>query len=123
MQGNKLILVVDDSQLNRTIATGMLQRQGFDVISASDGLEGVNVVKNSGRKPSLVLMDQQMPIMDGSEATKLIKEHDSNIPIVGLTTETDQSILQQFKESGLDDLYHKPIDPAIMQTIARKYSK
>jgi len=123
MLDERLILVVDDSPVNRTIAKKILQNNGFEVITAENGLDGVEFVKNSRRRPSLVLMDQQMPIMDGTAATKLIKEHDPNIPIIGLTTETDQSVLQQFKDSGLADIYRKPINPVEMQQITRKYSK
>lgn len=123
MLDERLILVVDDSPVNRTIAKRILQNNGFEVITAENGLDGVEFVKNSKRRPSLVLMDQQMPIMDGTAATKLIKEHDLNIPIIGLTTETDQSVLQQFKDSGLADIYQKPINPVEMQQITRKYSK
>lgn len=123
MLDERLILVVDDSPVNRTIAKRILQNNGFEVITAENGLDGVEFVKNSKRRPSLVLMDQQMPIMDGTVAAKLIKEHDPNIPIIGLTTETDQSVLQQFKDSGLADIYQKPINPVEMQQITRKYSK
>lgn len=125
MEDKRLILVVDDTKINLIIAEKLLHDQGFDTITAKNGSDAVEIVKGtrgSRRKLSLVLMDQCMPVMDGSDATRIIKEFDSDLPIVGLTTEVDPTILENFKNAGLSEIYSKPVSKSSMQDITRKHS-
>lgn len=119
----QVVVVVDDSSVNLLTATQMLKRQGFEVLTAANGFDAVNLVKNTSPAPTLVLMDYQMPIMNGAEATKHIKEYNHNIPVVGLTTENDANILHEFEQSGLSEFCTKPLKMENMTKITRKYSK
>lgn len=119
----QVVVVVDDSSVNLLTATQMLKRQGFEVLTAANGFDAVNLVKNTSPAPTLVLMDYQMPIMNGAEATKHIKEYNPNIPVVGLTTENDANILHEFEQSGLSEFCTKPLKMENMTKITRKYSK
>ncbi|MBW1741688.1 MAG: response regulator [Deltaproteobacteria bacterium] len=80
----KRILVVEDNEQNLYLATFILEKNGFEVIPAKDGLEAIEKAK--AEKPELILMDMQLPEMDGFEATRKIKSipEISHIPIVAV---------------------------------------
>lgn len=122
IESKGLVLIVDDSKINLGIASAILKSQGYEIDTAENGLEAIEKVKTGRRKFSLVLMDHTMPIMDGVDATRQIKDFDSDLPIVGLTTEENQTVLDNFLNSGLCDVYKKPISPSSMEKITRKYS-
>ena len=82
----KKILVVEDTEDNRQILRDLLGMAGYDMVEAHDGAEGV--VKAAEHKPDLILMDIQMPVMDGLEATCAIRAREANgrhVPIIALT--------------------------------------
>ena len=121
----KRLLLVEDNELNREIAEEILRESGFEVESAEDGTVAVDMVRNS--EPgyySLILMDVQMPIMDGYEATKAIRALDNKalaeIPIVAMTANAFDSDRKAAIESGMNDHITKPIDvQALTETISR----
>jgi len=119
---NGVVLIVDDSPVNRKIIQMILKRQNFDTVLAVDGQDAIDTVKNAENKFCLILMDQNMPIMDGTNATKAIKEFDPSIPIVGLTTEVDPTTLENFVRAGVCGLYSKPVSANEMKKIMRKHS-
>lgn len=106
----KRILVVDDNVLNRKVAEKMLQRIGYQAHMAVDGKEAVEAV---ARSPfDLILMDRQMPVMDGLEATRLIREREGEgrrTPIVALTADALESAREACLEAGMDDFLVKPV--------------
>ncbi len=111
----KRLLLVEDNELNREIAQELLQESGFVVDAVPDGSVAVETVKAS--KPgyySLILMDVQMPVMNGYEAAKAIRALDdpalSKIPIVAMTANAFDEDRRQAMESGMNDHVAKPIN-------------
>ncbi len=115
------ILVVEDNATNRMVATKLLESLGARVETAEDGVEGVEAVRQ--RPYDLVLMDIQMPRMDGVEATRQIRALEgevANIPIVALTANVMASQMQAYLEVGMNGVAAKPISlPALLGEIAR----
>ena len=120
------ILLVDDMENNRDMLTRRLQKRGYEVVCAVDGAEACELVITE--KPALILMDMQMPIMDGYEATRHIKDSSetSEIPIVGLTAHAMAGDREKALEAGCDDYEAKPINFSqllqTMQTLLEKRS-
>lgn len=109
------ILVVDDTEENREMLTFILEMDGHEVIEASDGLEGLNALKE--HMPDLVLMDVLMPVMDGFESTVAIREFlgDIYIPILFLTGLSDDETLSKCLTIGGDDFLYKPISNQVLR--------
>ncbi len=122
---DKKILLVEDNEINLEIETEILQELGFLIDTAADGSIAVEKVKNS--KPgeyALILMDIQMPMMDGREATKIIRNLDnptlSHIPIIALSANAFESDKRLSIECGMNAHLTKPIDiPILLETIAK----
>ena len=104
------ILVVEDNEMNRDLLVRRLQRKGFEVISAADGAEGV--VRASSDAPDVVLMDMSLPVMDGWEATRILKADDRtrSIPVIALTAHAMSEDRDRALEAGCDEYDTKPID-------------
>lgn len=110
------ILVVDDEVTNRMVLNAMLKRDGFTVLMAENGKEAVEIFDKEN--PDLVLMDVMMPVMDGYEATRIIKSSIGNrfVPIFFLTAMTDEKALAKCIESGGDDFLTKPFSRTILRS-------
>jgi CheY-like chemotaxis protein len=106
----KVILIVEDDAKNLKLFRDLLQVSGYTTLEATDGKQGVELAR--GKKPDLILMDIQMPVMDGLEATKLLKNNDvtKDIPIVALTAYAMQGDEEKMREAGFDGYISKPID-------------
>jgi CheY-like chemotaxis protein len=104
------ILVVDDNELNRDMLSRRLVRRGYRPLVASDGQEAVDVARTS--LPDLVIMDINMPVMDGYEATRRLKADPEThgIPIVALTAYAMGGDLEKTIAAGCDDDASKPVD-------------
>jgi len=104
------ILLVEDNEDNRDMLSRRLERQGFIVALAVDGQEGVNKAKEE--LPDIILMDMSLPVMDGWEATKVLKasSETENIPIIALTAYAMSSDREKAIEAGCDDYDTKPVD-------------
>ncbi len=113
LQG-KHVLLVEDNELNREIAEELLSEHGFIVESAEDGTVAVEKVKASEGKYDLILMDVQMPIMNGYEATKRIRALDderlNSIPIVAMTANAFDEDRKKAADCGMNAHVAKPID-------------
>ena len=114
MRGSR-ILLVDDNDLNREIAITLLEDEGFTVEYAVDGQEAVSKLTTSGADYfQLVLMDVQMPVMNGYEATRTIRhlddEHLSRIPILAMTADAFEEDRQKALRCGMDGHLTKPIE-------------
>jgi two-component system sensor histidine kinase/response regulator len=105
------ILIVEDNELNQEVAMGLLEDGGFDVHIANDGKEAVEMVANNTY--DIVLMDMQMPVMDGISATIEIRKDAKNkdLPIVAMTANAMQQDREKCSEAGMNDHVAKPIDP------------
>ena len=117
------VLIVDDTKVNLIIAKRMLKEEGYETMTAQNGQEAVDIIKTGLYQFCLILMDHTMPIMNGSDATKEIKQIDPSLPIVGLTTELNPTILENFVKSGLCGVYSKPVSRDGIKNITRKHSK
>jgi len=114
------VLVVDDMESNLYVAEGLLAPYGIDLSTASSGSEAVELIKN-GNVYDLILMDHMMPVMDGMEATILIREMGYNEPIVTLTANAMQGQSELFISKGFDDFLSKPVDIRQLDLILNKF--
>lgn len=105
---NKKILLVEDNELNYEIAKTVLEEAGFRVDGASNGKEAVD--KASDNTYDVILMDIQMPIMDGYEATKELRRLGNRTPIIAMTANAFSEDRKKAKEVGMDGYIPKPID-------------
>ena len=105
----KKILVVEDVDFNRDLVVQLLE-DNYDVIEAVDGQEGVSIAEKE--KPSLILMDLSLPVMDGWEATRKIKADAElrSIPVIALTAHAMKGDEEKALAAGCDDYLVKPLD-------------
>ncbi len=104
------ILLVEDNEFNRIVACNTLKNLNCSIVEAQNGLEAIDILK-SGKSFDVILMDLQMPIMDGFESTKIIrKELNINTPIIALTANAFKSELEQCKKIGMNDCVIKPFE-------------
>jgi adenylate cyclase len=118
------ILLVEDNEMNRDLISRRLKRRGFEVVLAVDGAEGVE--KATELKPDLVLMDMGLPVMDGYEATRLLKANDATrrIPVVGLSAHAMSGDAGRAMEAGCDDYDTKPVEwPRLLEKISNQLMK
>ncbi|MFO0408234.1 MAG: response regulator [Labrys sp. (in: a-proteobacteria)] len=116
------VLVVEDNPVNQRIASGLLEKMGVTVEIASDGVEAVARVAKGGL--DLVLMDMQMPRMDGLEATRqirMLEEPARSVAIVGLTANAFVSDREECLKAGMDGFSTKPINREKLQEILREW--
>jgi CheY-like chemotaxis protein len=102
------ILLVEDNTTNQEIILGLMEESGIVIDIASDGQEAVT--KSKANQYELILMDLQMPIMDGYEATKIIRKTDKDIPIIALTANAMEEDIAKTKFVGMNEHLNKPID-------------
>jgi len=104
------ILLVEDNQDSREGLARRLQRRGYDVLQAADGEQGLALARVAG--PDLVLMDMNLPIIDGWEATRQLKDADAtrDLPIIALTAHALSSDRTKTLEAGCTDYHTKPVD-------------
>src|SRR3984957_19967163 len=116
---NVRVLVVDDSDINLEVARRILEKQGAVVACCSDGEAAVRYVRAHHQQLDVVLMDVQMPILDGNAATRQIRQETNlkALPIVALTAGALVGERQRSLESGMNDFISKPFDP---QALIRK---
>jgi len=116
------ILLAEDNKINQIVATRLLQEKGFHVDVAPNGLRAVEMVKQ--KEYALVLMDIQMPEMDGLQATREIRSISKYelLPIVALTANAMEDDRRQCLEAGLNDVVAKPINPTILYRAIRQWA-
>lgn len=104
------ILLVEDNELNRDMLARRLERKGYEVVSATDGLEGVERASSGGI--DLILMDMSLPVLDGWEATRRIKADPltRSIPIIALTAHAMAGDREKAIQAGCDDYDSKPVE-------------
>ncbi len=108
------ILVVEDNELNQQVIKEILEYSGATVVIAKHGKEALDLL--SKESFNCVLMDIQMPIMDGLEATQMIRinAHWSDLPIIALTANADQHHRDLCQHVGMSDFLAKPINPDLL---------
>ena len=104
------VLIVEDNPANLTLATFLLQSAGYTVVSATNAEAGVGLAKTE--QPDLILMDIQLPGMDGLEATALLKSDESTrpIPVIALTALAMKGDEERIMAAGCDGYIAKPLD-------------
>lgn len=113
------ILLVEDNEMNRDMLSRRLVRRGFQVVSATDGAQGVRMAH--AETPDLILMDLSLPGIDGWEATRQLKAAAATraIPIIALTAHVLSGDSQKALDAGCDDYDIKPIElPRLLSKIA-----
>ncbi len=103
------LLLIEDNDLNRDALSRLLARQGFKVLSARDGAEGVELALQE--RPDLILMDLGLPLIDGHEATRLLRATPATagIPVIALTAHAMETDRESALASGCDDFETKPV--------------
>ncbi len=122
------ILLAEDNELNMEIAECMLQKEGADVTKAWNGLEAVEIFRKSiDGEFDVILMDIMMPVMNGYEATKLIRSLDREdarkIPIVAMTANAFTEDRMRAKEAGMDEHISKPFDVKLLLKVIHKLTE
>ncbi|MEH6635717.1 MAG: response regulator [Halioglobus sp.] len=110
MNNTNPILLVEDNELNRDMLIRRLNRAGFEVISAGNGQQALNLMLSD--KPSVVLMDMTLPVLDGWTACRMAREDEriSHIPIIALTAHALEADRLNALAAGCDDFATKPVD-------------
>ena len=104
------ILVIEDDEMNIDMITQRLELRGYRVVTASDGLRGIDLAREEA--PDLILMDVSLPELDGWEATRRLKAGTAtrHIPVVALTAHAMESDREKASRAGCDDYETKPVD-------------
>jgi len=104
------ILLVEDNEMNRDMLMRRLQRKGFQVLTAVDGIAGVDVAR--AETPDLILMDMSLPVLDGWAATRRLKDDPatSAIPVIALTAHAMAGDREQALAAGCEDYDTKPVE-------------
>ncbi|MEG1648921.1 MAG: response regulator, partial [Rikenellaceae bacterium] len=118
--GNPVVLVAEDADSNYLLVSAILRRQ-YTIVRARNGVEAIELFKKCN--PDLILMDIKMPLMDGLEAVKHIKEINSDVPIVVLTAFAYDNDKQLALEAGCNDYVTKPIDSKKLLELVQKYTQ
>lgn len=109
-----VILVVDDSPIQRKLTAAVLKASGYDVLVAEDGAQGIEIALQS--HPDLILMDIAMPGMDGSTAVRHLRQHPGagQVPVLAITAMTAPEDLDEAYQAGYDDIIDKNSDRAVL---------
>lgn len=109
------LLLVEDNEDGREALSRHLRRRGFEVLVAVDGRQGLEAARAEG--PDLILMDMSLPVLDGWEATRLLKADDATrcIPVIALTAHAMAGDREKALEAGCDDYDTKPVEFSRLQ--------
>lgn len=104
------ILLVEDNEMNRDMLSRRLKRNGYDVVIAVDGRQGVDMA--ASELPDLILMDMSLPEIDGWEATRRVKNNDAtrSIPVIALTAHAMAGDREKAIDAGCEDYDTKPVE-------------
>ena len=109
------VLVVEDNPVNQLVAVGLLEALGYATETAGDGLAALDLLAD--REFDLVLMDVQMPRMDGYAATRAIRERGLDLPVVAMTAAAVEGERERCLAAGMDDFLTKPVDPSALAAV------
>jgi len=119
---SKKILVIDDSPLVLAMASDALQAAGFDVFTATNGIEANSFIFSTNNRPDLIILDIMMPLLDGNKKAKILKEKDfsKDIPILFISSKDEAELSKLAADSDVDGYICKPFTP---QTIVNSVKK
>lgn len=114
MKLSKTVLIVEDNEENRDMLARRLARRGWNPIVAIDGRQGVELALSE--HPDIVLMDMSLPVMDGWEATRILKSHAGakGIPVIALTAHAMSGDRENALAAGCDEFETKPVEFAVL---------
>jgi CheY-like chemotaxis protein len=116
------ILLAEDNPINQKLALFMLKKAGYRVTVANNGREAIDIFMADPDKFNLILMDIQMPEIDGKEATRILREKGfADIPIVAMTAEAMKGDRENCLRAGMDDYIPKPIKRETVFKVVRKF--
>ena len=116
----KRILVAEDNLINQEIILGLLEDSKIIIDIAQNGEMAVDL--HAKNQYDLILMDIQMPILDGYSAAKIIRQTDKTIPIIAVTASAMKEDIEKTKESGMNNHLNKPIDVTLLYQTLLKYA-
>ncbi len=119
------VMVVEDNATNRKVIEALVKKLGYAVTLFEDGQQALAAVEK-GNTPALILMDVQMPVMDGITATRLIREREAHLsqarlPIIALTADAFEEDRQRCADAGMDDFLTKPINIDLLKTTLKRW--
>lgn len=119
------VLLVDDNPINRRVAEIMLGQFGLEVVQATNGQECLDRL-DAGLRPVFILMDVQMPVLDGLSATRLIREREAReycrrTPVIALTGGVFEDDATRCRDAGMDDFLAKPLDAAQFRRVVTRW--
>ena len=118
VEEERLVLVVDDSVTVRKVTSRLLERQGMSVMTAKDGVEAVSILQE--RLPDIVLLDIEMPRMDGFEVARQVRRDErlADLPIVMISSRTGEKHTERARELGVNRFLGKPFqENELLETI------
>ncbi len=119
------LLIVDDNEINLEVANRIFTTEGASVVTIDNGQQAVDWIRNNSNAVDLVLMDIQMPVMDGYDATRLIRQIPEllNLPVVALSAGVFTSQIELAKNVGINDFIAKPFDVEVAVNLIAKLTK
>jgi CheY-like chemotaxis protein len=115
------ILLAEDVEINREILMAYMEGTGAEIDCAENGLEAVRMLEENPGEYEMVLMDVQMPKMDGLEATRIIRQSGNTIPIIAMTANVFKEDIEKCLAAGMNDHAGKPLDISVVLEKLRKY--
>ncbi len=115
------ILVVDDENINLRLVSRLLEMEGYEVVTAQSGESALHLIEQ--KQPDLALLDVMMPLMDGYELCRRLRQNPltAQIPIVMLTALVDENDRLKGIEAGADDCLPKPFDVDVLRTVLKRF--
>jgi DNA-binding response OmpR family regulator len=119
------ILVIDDSPLVLAMASDALQAAGFEVLTATNGIEANGFIFSTNNRPDLIILDIMMPLLDGNKKAKILKDKDfsKDIPILFISSKDEAELARLTADSGVDGYICKPFTPQTIVNSVRKALK
>lgn len=118
------IMVVEDNKINQKLIFTLLKKMGYDVVIAENGEDAIIQLEASDWNHfDLIFMDKQMPVMDGIESTKRIREKNTAVPIIALTANVTEDVKKEAFEAGMNDFLEKPLKIHVLKAILEKWIK
>lgn len=119
------ILIIDDSELVLMMAKDALMAAGYDVFTATNGIEANSYIFSTNNRPDLIILDIMMPLLDGNKKAKILKEKDftKDIPIMFISSKTEEELEKLVAESGANGYICKPFTSNGIVNSVRKVLK
>lgn len=117
------ILIIDDSAAQRKLVRLALETQGYVVVEAEDGMQAMEAMDRIGGSTRLILCDVNMPVMNGLEFVRELKKHENHaaIPVIMLTTETNETMVEEMQSLGTNSWLTKPFKMSDLITETRRH--